>query len=81
MDLISISIKYKNIKKIIIISSDSDFVPVIKYLEEQGIKTILYTYYERKRDSPFSRSNELIKAVYKYKLISKDVLLLAIRQK
>ncbi len=74
MDLTSIPSKYPEIKRIILISSDSDFVPVIKYLEEQGIKTILYTYYERKRDSPFSRSNELIKSVFKYALLTKEYL-------
>jgi uncharacterized LabA/DUF88 family protein len=74
MDLTSIPLKYPEAKKIILISSDSDFVPVIKYLEEQGIKTILYTYYERKRDSPFSRSNELIKSVFKYVLLTKEYL-------
>ena len=71
MDLTSVPMRYPNLKKVILISSDSDFVPVILNLEEQGIKTILYTYYERKRDSPFSRSNELIKSVYKYKQISR----------
>ncbi len=47
-------------------------VPLIKNLEEQNIKTILYTYYEKKRDTNFSRSNELIKSVYKYVLLSKE---------
>lgn len=72
MDLTNIPIKFPNIKKIILISSDSDFVPVIKNLEENGIKTILYTYYEKKRDFNFSRSNDLIKSVYKYVLIKKE---------
>ena len=66
-----------NIKKIIFISSDSDFVPVIKNLEEKGIKTILYTYYEKKRDTNFSRSNYLIKSVNKYRILSKEDLLAA----
>jgi uncharacterized LabA/DUF88 family protein len=72
MDLTSVPIKYPLIKKIILISSDSDFVPVIKNLREQDVKTILYTYYEKKRDSPFSRSNELIKSVYKYVRLKKQ---------
>jgi len=41
-------------------------------LERKGIKTILYTYYEKKRDTPFSRSNHLIKSVYKYVLLKKE---------
>ena len=72
MDLTNVITKYPNAKRIILISSDSDFVPVIKNLEENGIKTILYTYYEKNRDSNFSRSNHLIKSVYKYKLIQKE---------
>lgn len=72
MDLMSVPLKYPSVKKIILVSSDSDFVPVIQYLRDYGIKTILYTYYEKKRDSPFSRSNYLIKSVYKYRLISKE---------
>ncbi len=71
MDLTNIPIKYSNIKRVILVATDSDFVPVIKNLEEQGIKTILYTYYEKKRDTNFSRSNELIKSVYKYVLLDK----------
>jgi uncharacterized LabA/DUF88 family protein len=72
IDLMSVSKKYSLVKKIILISSDSDFVPVIQELESQNIKTILYTYYEKKRDSSFSRSNHLIKSVYKYVLLNKE---------
>ncbi|PIN91267.1 hypothetical protein COU57_01345 [Candidatus Pacearchaeota archaeon CG10_big_fil_rev_8_21_14_0_10_32_14] len=66
MDLMKVPIKYPDIKKIILIASDSDFVPVIMSLEEEGIKTILYTYYEEKRNTNLSRSNYLIKSVHKY---------------
>ena len=72
MDLTNIPLKFPKIKRIILISSDSDFVPVIENLESNGVKTILYTYYEKKRDTPFSRSNYLIKSVYKYVLLTKD---------
>ncbi|MFH1585182.1 MAG: NYN domain-containing protein [archaeon] len=72
MDVTSIPLKYPSVKKIILIATDSDFVPVIKNLEEHGIKTILYTYYEKRRDTNFSRSNELIKSVYKYVLLKKE---------
>ena len=71
MDLMSVPLKYKEVKRIILIASDSDFVPVIKSLKDQGISTILYTYYEKKRNTNFSRSNHLIKSVYKYVLLSK----------
>jgi len=72
IDLMSVPIKFPKIKKIILIASDSDFVPVIKSLAEQNIKTILYTYYEEKRDAQFSRSNELIKSVHKYVKLTKE---------
>jgi uncharacterized LabA/DUF88 family protein len=72
MDLSSVPLDFPHIKRIILISSDSDFVPVVKKLDGKGVKTILYTYYEKKRDTPFSRSNYLIKSVYKYKLLTKE---------
>jgi len=71
IDLMMVPLKYAQIKKIIIISSDSDFVPAIETLKEFGIKTILYTFYQRKRNTGFSRSNHLIKSVHKYVLLSK----------
>lgn len=70
IDLMKVPLKYSNVKEIIIVSSDSDFVPAIESLKEFGIRTRLYTYYEEKRDTNFSRSNELIKSVYKYVLLS-----------
>jgi uncharacterized LabA/DUF88 family protein len=72
MDIMSVPTDYPRIKKIILIASDSDFVPVINKLKEREIKTILYTYYEKRRDSPFSRSNHLIKSVNKYVLLTKQ---------
>jgi uncharacterized LabA/DUF88 family protein len=72
IDLTSVPLKYPNVKKVILIACDSDFVPVINFLQEQGVRVILYTYYEKKRNTIFSRSNHLIKSVYKYKLISKE---------
>ena len=49
--------------------------PIIKNLEKNNVRTILYTFYEGKRNTPFSRSNELIKSVYKYTLLHKEDLL------
>ena len=66
-----VPIKYPLIKKIILIACDSDFVPVIQNLESLGVKVILYIYFERKRKSNFSTSNELIKTVSKYAIITK----------
>ena len=72
MDLMSVPLKFLNIRIVILIASDSDFVPVIKNIEEQKVKTIPYTYYEHKRNANFSRSNHLIKSVHKYTLLSKE---------
>lgn len=72
MDLMDVLIKYPQIKKIVLLATDSDFVPVIKNLKERGVRTILYTYYEKKRDTNFSRSNHLIKSVHKYVLLTKE---------
>jgi len=73
IDLMSAVIEYPSIKRIILVASDSDFVPAIERLKKVNIRIILYTYYEEKnRNSIFSTSNELIKSVYKYVLLSKD---------
>lgn len=72
MDLMSVPLKYHAVKKIILISSDSDFVPIVENLEESGVKTILYTYYEKIRNTPFSISNHLVKSVHKYVKLTKE---------
>ncbi|MAH46624.1 hypothetical protein CMI37_12405 [Candidatus Pacearchaeota archaeon] len=72
IDLMNVLSKYSDVKRTILIASDSDFVPVIKNLEEKKIKTILYTFYQKKRNTEFSRSNHLIKSVHKYVLLTKQ---------
>jgi len=72
MDLMSTPMKYPNVKTVILIACDSDFVPVIMNLNGMGVKTILCTYFDRKRNSNFSSSNELIKTVSKFVIITKD---------
>lgn len=72
MDLMNVYANYSEIKRIILISSDSDFVPVIEDLEKKGVKTVLYTYFDKKRNTNFSRSNDLIKSVYKYVILNKE---------
>lgn len=59
-DMVSVPIKFPNIKKIILVTSDTDFCPIIGDITGLGIKVILYTYYERKRHSKFSVSHHLI---------------------
>ena len=72
IDLMSIPLEHKEIKKIILVANDSDFVPVVKKLKQLNIEVILYTYYSKKRDSSFSRSNELLKTVSRYAQLSKE---------
>jgi uncharacterized LabA/DUF88 family protein len=72
MDMMRIPIEYKNIKKIILIASDSDFVPTIEYLKKLGIEVILYTYFDRKRESNFSTSNDLLKSCSRWIKIKKE---------
>jgi uncharacterized LabA/DUF88 family protein len=72
MDLMDMPLEHPNIKKIILIASDSDFVPAIYRLKKLGIEIILYTYFERDRKSIFSTSNKLLKSVGRYVKISKE---------
>ena len=71
IDLISIPLEHKEINKIILIANDSDFVPVINKLKKLGIEVVLYTYYSKKRESSFSRSNELLQIVSRYVQLTK----------
>ncbi len=73
IDLSHIREDSPNIKKLIIVTSDTDFCPIIKDLEKRNIEVILYTYFDRKRNSPFSISNELLNCCSKYvQLIKQD---------
>lgn len=72
MGLMDIPIKYPKIKQVILIASDSDFVPVIERLKDLGINVILFTYFNRVRNSNFSRSNDLIKSVSRYVKLKKE---------
>lgn len=72
MGLMDIPIKYPKVKQIILIASDSDFVPVIERLKDLGIKITLFTYFDRVRNSNFSRSNHLMNAATKYIKLNKQ---------
>jgi uncharacterized LabA/DUF88 family protein len=66
LDMYDFKEMYPNINKIILIASDSDFVPVIERMKQKGINIILYTYFDRVRRSRFSTSNQLLKVVSKW---------------
>jgi len=71
MDLLKIA-QQKDIKKIVIITSDTDFVPIIKDIRKTyGVEVILAYFTDRKRKSAFSLSNHLWKAVDKRILIKR----------
>ena len=72
IDLMSLPIENKDINEIILIVCDSDFVPVIKKLKEYKIMVLLYTYFTKRRNTNFSRSNHLIEVVSRYALINKE---------
>lgn len=72
MDLMDIPNEYPKIKQVILIASDSDFVPIINRLKKLGIDVILYTYFERSRKSKFSTSNKLLKTATRYVKLTKD---------
>ena len=48
-----------NIKTIIVVICDTDFVPILKKLRSLGVEIILFYYTDYIRDSKFSMSNHL----------------------
>jgi len=66
LDMYDVKEIYPDIKKIILIASDSDFVPVIERMRDKGIQIIIYTYFDRIRNSRFSTSNQLLKVASKW---------------
>ena len=71
MDLSRIP-KKEGINQVIVLTSDTDFVPIIKDLSEDGIDVILAYFTDRKRKSGFSLSNHLWKACKNKILIKKE---------
>ncbi len=66
LDMYDFRETYPNVKKIILIASDSDFVPVIERMKCKGIEVILYTYFDRNRNSKFSTSNHLLRVASRW---------------
>ena len=62
----------ENINEVILLSSDTDFVPIIEDLKEDGVKVILAYFTDRKRRSAFSLSNHLWKVCEDRVLIRKE---------
>ncbi len=73
LDMYDFKEDYPSVKKIILIASDSDFVPVIERMKQRGFEIIIYTYFDRRRKSRFSTSNQLLKVASRWvKLEGKD---------
>lgn len=74
IDLSHLREDFSYINKIILVSSDTDFCPIILDIKNRWkIEVILYSYFERKRNSRFSLSNELLKCCSRYvKLTEED---------
>jgi len=73
IDMGHIKDDFPNIKKVILVSSDTDFCPSIKDVKQRDkIEVILYTYFDRKRKSKFSLSNELIDCCSSYFKLTKE---------
>ncbi len=64
--------KKEGITEIILMTADTDFVPIIKDLKEDGINVILAYFTDRKRKSGFSLSNHLWKVCKDKILIKKE---------
>ncbi len=73
IDLSHLKEDYPEIKNIILVSSDTDFCPIILDVQKRaGVEVILYSYFDKKRRSKFSLSNELIKCCSKYVRLTKE---------
>jgi len=72
LDMYDIKENHPNIKKIILIASDSDFVPVIARMKQKGFEIIVYTYFDRERHSKFSTSNHLLKVATRWVKLKKE---------
>lgn len=72
IDAVSVKNDFPDIKGVVLLTGDSDFVPVVEKLKKQNIPVFLWTYFERNRESPFSRSNFLVKSASRHFKLTKD---------
>ena len=66
IDLSHVKIDFPEVTKIILVACDTDFCPVVEDIRRRGIEVILYTHFDRIRNSSFSRANHLIDCCSKY---------------
>ncbi|MEK6936025.1 MAG: NYN domain-containing protein [Nanoarchaeota archaeon] len=72
IDAVSAKNDFPNIKVVVLLTGDSDFVPVVEKLKKLMIPVFLWTYFEKIRGSPFSKSNFLIKSVSRHFKLTKE---------
>lgn len=65
-------VDFPGVRKIILVSSDTDFCPVVEMLRFKGVEVLLYSYYERRRNTRFSRSHHLIDSCSRYTKLTKE---------
>ncbi len=66
--------KKLGIKTVIILTCDTDFVPAIEAVKEDGIKVILYYYANEETDTKFSMSRHLTGVCDESALLTKELL-------
>ena len=75
LDLALINYKSPEIKELILVTSDTDFCPVISELKKFNMKINLYTYSDKKRDSNFVLSSHLIDCCEDVEYLKKEDML------
>jgi len=72
IDAISAKLDFPEIDGVVLLTGDSDFVPLIEKIKRLKLSVFLWTYFDRIRRSPFSKNNHLINSVTKYYKLTKD---------
>lgn len=72
IDAVSVKNDFPDIQGIVLLTGDSDFVPLVEKLKKLNVPVFLWTYFDRIRTSPFSKSNYLIRSVGKYFKLTKE---------
>ena len=82
IDAVSVISDFPDVQGVVLLTGDGDFVPLVEKLKKLNISVFLWTYFDRIRKSPFSKSNYLIKSVTEYfKLTKEDFLRAEIKDK
>ena len=74
MDLMKLMNNKGKTRTAILLTCDTDFVPIIQELHGSGIKIILYYYSDFQRNSRFSMSDHLLSVIDEKILITEDFL-------